>query len=151
MDDATAIAVMQRFGKAFFSRDPAKLAQAITEDAEWHFALGSDMPDGRVRKGVAGFLQGVAENDAMFEQLRFEDVVVRGIPGDQLIMTYRAEGRYRGDSAALGGTTAAATAGDTPSRPGGGQAFSLRGIELVTVRDGRVVKKDVFWKQFHAD
>ena len=136
MDDATAIAVMQRFGKAFFSRDPARLAEAVTEDAEWHFALGSDTPDGRVCKGVDGFLQGIAENDALFEQLRFEDVVVRGIPGDQLIMTYRVEGRYRGGAA---------------TAPGDGDAFSLRGIELVTVRDGRIAKKDVFWKQFRAD
>jgi ketosteroid isomerase-like protein len=151
MDDATAIAVMQRFGKAFFSRDPARLAEAVTEDAEWHFALGSDTPDGRVRRGVDGFLQGIAENEAMFEQLRFEDVVVRGIPGDQLIMTYRAEGRYREGTAAAPGANAAAAAGEAAPRPGGSRAFSLRGIELVTVREGRVAKKDVFWKQFRAD
>jgi len=135
MDDATAAEVMKRFGKAFFSRDPAALAQAVTEDAEWHFAIGSDAPDGRVRKGVEGFLQGIAENEALFEDLRFLDVVVRGIPGDQLLMTCRVEGRYR--------------AGKAPDPAAG--AFSLRGIELVTVRDGRIAKKDVFWKQYLPD
>jgi ketosteroid isomerase-like protein len=69
-------------------------------------------------------MQGIAENDALFERLRFEDVVIRGLAPDQIVMTYLADGRYRR-----------------------GEAFSLRGIELVTVRDGRVHRKDVFWKQ----
>ena len=55
MDDAAAADVMKRFGKAFFSRDPAALAQVLTDDAEWHFAFGSDAPDGRVRRGVDGY------------------------------------------------------------------------------------------------
>ncbi len=125
MDDAAALAVMQRFGKAFFSKDPAQLAQAITPDAQWHFAFGPDAPDGRVRKGVDGFLQGIAENDALFEKLRFNDVVIKALDDKQLVMTYMLDGQYRG-----------------------GAAFALRGIELVTVRDGKVERKDVFWKQF---
>jgi ketosteroid isomerase-like protein len=125
MNDAAALAVMQRFGKAYFSKDPAQLAQAITPDAEWHFAFGPDAPDGRVRKGVAGFMQGIAENDALFEKLRFNDVVIRALDDRQLVMTYLLDGRYRG-----------------------GEAFALRGIELVTVRDGKVDRKDVFWKQY---
>ncbi|MBK8765809.1 MAG: hypothetical protein IPM01_14780 [Burkholderiaceae bacterium] len=32
-------------------------------------------------------------------------------------------------------------------QPRGGDAFSLRGIELITVRDGKLARKDVFWKQ----
>ncbi len=125
MDDTAALAVMQLFGKAYFSKDPAQLAQAITADAEWHFAFGPDAPDGRVRKGVQGFLQGIAENEALFEKLRFNDVVIKALDDRQLVMTYMLDGQYRG-----------------------GDAFALRGIELVTVRDGKVERKDVFWKQF---
>jgi ketosteroid isomerase-like protein len=128
MDDATALAVMQRFGKAYFSRDPALLAQAITDDAEWHFAIGADAPHGRVRKGVDGFLQGIDENNAMFERLRFEDIVFTGLADDRILMTYRVDGRLHG-----------------------GGDFTLRGIELIDVRDGRVAMKDVFWKQYRAD
>ena len=124
MDDAAALAVMQRFGKAFFSKDPAQLAQAITPDAQWHFAFGPDAPDGRVRKGVDGFLQGIAENDALFEKLRFNDVVIKAMGEDQIVMTYLMEGKWKD-----------------------GLAFSARGIELLTVRDGRICKKDVFLKQ----
>lgn len=124
MDDAEAQAVMARFGSAYFSKREDRLAEAITPDAEWHFAFGPDAPHGRVRKGVAGFMQGLAENDAMFESLRFDDVVIRGLGEDQIVMTYTANGRRRG-----------------------GDPFSLRGIELITARDGKLHKKDVFWKQ----
>ena len=124
MDDIAATQVMQRFGKAFFNRDPALLAQAITADAQWHFAFGPDSPDGRVRTGVDGFLQGARENDALFERLRFNDIVCRGFGADQIVMTYLIDGQHRG-----------------------GDAFSLRGIELITVRDGKLARKDVFWKQ----
>jgi ketosteroid isomerase-like protein len=125
MDDAAAFDVMHRFGKAYFSRDAARLEQVITPDAEWHFAFGPDAPHGRVRKGVAGFMQGIAENDALFEKLRFNEVVIKALDDEHLVMTYVLDGQYRG-----------------------GAAFALRGIELVTVRDGRVAIKDVFWKQF---
>ncbi len=128
MDDATAIGVMQRFGKAYFGRDRSRLAEAITDDAQWHFAFGPDAPHGRVRTGVDGFLRGIADNDALFEHLRFEDVAIRAFGADRIVMTYRVEGQHRG-----------------------GAAFSLRGVELVTVRDGRIALKDVFWKQYRPD
>jgi ketosteroid isomerase-like protein len=124
MDDVSATAVMQRFGKAYFSRDPALLAQAVTDDVQWHFAIGTDGPDGRVRKGIDGILKGIQENDALFERLRFTDVICRGVGANQIVMTYLLDGKYRD-----------------------GGAFLLRGMELITVRDGRVALKDVFWKQ----
>ncbi len=129
MDDRAASEVMQRFGKAFFSRDPSRIAEVITEDAEWHFAVGDDGADGRVRKGLAGFMQGIADNDALFASLRFENVVCRGFGINQIVMTYLVRGHMRA-----------------------GAGFALRGVELITVRDGRVALKDVFWKQArHAD
>lgn len=127
MDDEAANDVMARFGKAIFSKRRELLAEAITDDAEWHFAFGADAPHGRVRVGLDGFMRGIAENDALFERLRFNDIVIRAFGEDQIVMTYLAEGVRRG-----------------------GDPFALRGVELITVRDGRVAKKDVFWKQ-HTD
>jgi ketosteroid isomerase-like protein len=124
MDDATAQAVMARFASAYFKRDARRLAEAVTPDAEWHFAFGGGVPNGRVRRGIEGFLQGIAENDALFERLRFDDVAIRPFGEDQIVMTYLANGRYRE-----------------------GDDFALRGVELITVRDGRLALKDVFWKQ----
>ena len=125
MDNISATDLMQRFAKAYFARDRALLSKVLSEDAEWHFAFGADPPDGRVRKGVDGFMRGIEENDALFERLRFKDVKCLGLGSDQIVMTYAVDGKYRD-----------------------GESFTLRGIELVTVRDGRVAKKDVFWKQY---
>ena len=71
--------------------------------------------------------KGIEENDTLFERLRFDGVKCFGLDPDRIVMTYSVEGKYRD-----------------------GESFSLRGIELVTVRGGRVAKKDVFWKQYRA-
>lgn len=127
MDDNAATARMQRFGKAYFSRDRALLAREITEDAEWHFAFGADPPDGRVRKGIDGFMRGIEDNDALFERLRFKDVKCCGLGADRIVMTYTVEGKYRD-----------------------AESFLLRGIEVVTVHADRIARKDVYWKQTRA-
>ena len=124
MTAEAADSVMRRMGKAIFTADRIRLEEALTPDAEWHFAIGEDAPDGRVRKGVDGFLQGIADNNALFESLRFEDIHYVPIDDRRIVMTYRVEGQQRG-----------------------GHPFTQRGVEIITVRDGRVAKKDVFWKQ----
>ena len=124
MDDAAALEVMKRFGKAFFKKDPVLLEAAITEDAEWHQDSGPDAPHGRVLKGVNGFLEGIADKDGDYESQRFNDVVIKAMGEDQIVMTYLMEGKWKD-----------------------GPVFSARGIELLTVRDGRICKKDVFLKQ----
>lgn len=125
MDDAAALEVMKRFGKAFFKRDPALISEAITADAEWHCEAGPDAPHGRVLRGVQGFMQGLADEEAQFAKVHYRDIVIRALGEDQIVMTYLMDGEYRD-----------------------GQAFSLRGVDLITVREGRVAKKDVFCKQF---
>ncbi|MFT5042933.1 MAG: ketosteroid isomerase-like protein [Hyphomicrobiaceae bacterium] len=124
MNNADATAIMGRFGKAFFKADRDALAEILTPDAQWHFAIGPDAPHGRVRTGVNGFIEGNRENREDFPSLRFVDVVCRGLDDNALVMTYRLEGERRD-----------------------GTAIDLRGIELVTLRDGRIALKDVFWKQ----
>jgi ketosteroid isomerase-like protein len=116
--------IMRRMGKAIFSGERALLEQALTPDAEWHFAIGEDDPDGRVRRGVDGFLTGIADNDALFERLRFDDIDYAPLGDDRIVMTYMVDGKWRG-----------------------GEAFRRRGVEIITARDGRVARKDVFWKQ----
>ena len=120
--------VMRRMGKALFLGERAQLESVLTDDAEWHFAIGENAPYGRVRKGVDGFLQGIADNNALFERLRFNDIEYAPFGEDQIVMTYRVDGVWR---------------------DGSGE-FSQRGVEIITARDGRVVKKDVYWKQTGA-
>jgi ketosteroid isomerase-like protein len=124
MDDQTADRIMRRFAGAYFRRDPALLADVVTDDVEWHFAIGDDGADGRVRRGVDGILRGIEENAQLFEQVRFDEVACRALGDDAIVMTYVVH-----------------------ARPRGGEPFSVRGIELISLRDGRIAKKDVFWKQ----
>ena len=127
MTDAQAQDLMRRFARAFFNRSESELADVTTDDVEWHFAIGEDAPDGRVHRGVAGILAGIEMNATIFEALRFEDVHLRLVSSTEILMTCRVDGRRRD-----------------------GGPFSVRSIELITVRDGRVAKKDVFWKQTGA-
>jgi ketosteroid isomerase-like protein len=124
MTDLQAQDLMRRFSKAFFSRDAAEIASVVTEDFEWHFAIGPDAPDGHVHRGALGAVAGIELNATRFEALRFEDVRFRVVSATEILMTCRVDGRRRD-----------------------GDAFSVRGIELFTIRDGKVAKKDVFWKQ----
>ncbi|MDF1722581.1 MAG: nuclear transport factor 2 family protein [Minwuia sp.] len=120
----TADNIMRRMGKALFSGDPRQMETVLTDDAEWHFAIGEHAPDGRVLKGVAGFLEGVTRNKALFETLRFEDIRYEPFSDAAIVMTYLVVGKHRN-----------------------GDAFTQRGVEIITTRDGKVAKKDVFWKQ----
>ena len=131
MTDEMAGAIMSRFGKAFFKKDATLLADVLTPDAEWHFAFGPDAPHGRVRRGVDGFLAGARENDSMFEHLRFDQIVCRALGDDRIVMTYLLDGRHR-------------------AAEGRGAAFALRGVELISLRDGKIALKDVFWKQHRS-
>ena len=125
MGDAAAFEIMSRFGKAFFGKDPLLLAGAITEDAEWHRDSGPDAPHGRVFRG--GGLQGIAVKDVLNENQRFNDGVIRALGEDSIVMPYLLSGKRRG-----------------------GPESSLRGVELITVWDSRICRKDVFHKQMTA-
>jgi ketosteroid isomerase-like protein len=127
MTDESAQDLMRRFAKAFFSRSEAAIAEVTTEDFEWHFAIGTDSPDGRVHRGSSQVVAGIERNASEFEFLRFEDVRYQVLSSTQILMTCRVDGKRRE-----------------------GEAFSVRGLELFTVRDGKVAKKDVFWKQHSA-
>ncbi|MEZ5654070.1 MAG: nuclear transport factor 2 family protein [Burkholderiaceae bacterium] len=124
MTDEQATQFMARFGRAFFSGEPQALASVVAADAQWHFAIGEE-PDGRVHHGIDGFIQGKAANERLIENLRFEDVCCRALGEQAIVMTYRVTGRWRAS----------------------GQTLDRRGIELIELRDGRLNRKDVFWKQ----
>ena len=117
--------LMKRFGKGFMRADAELLAQSTTNDFEWHFAAGPDEPDGKIFRGVEGVMQGIAENRTNFENRRFNDVEYYPAGDDKFVMTARVTG----------------------IKVASGKNFNLRIIELYTVRDDLIAKKDVFWKQ----
>ena len=115
--------VLKAFAAAFFRRDFEALAEVTSDDFEWHFAFGPDLPKGRVYRGLDGLHQGFAERDRMITRARYDDVEVSPMAGGA-VMTYRVHGEFAN-----------------------GKAFNVRGIELYRFRDGRVALKDAYWKQ----
>lgn len=60
-----------------------------------HHRCAGVCPSPRSRRGLDYFMQGMADNAAMFERLRFDDAICRGLHGDGLVMMYLARGKWR--------------------------------------------------------
>lgn len=116
--------IMRRFGAAFFRRDLEALAQVVTPDFEWRFAIGQDSPDGRVYRGIDGVARGFSERDRLLRDTRYEEVGTEFF-GERGLMRYRVRGGFVD-----------------------GDDFDLRGVELLEFRDGRLALKDVYWKAY---
>lgn len=121
-DEQTA--VLKQFGSAFFKRDLDALAACTTDDVEWRFAIGADVPFGRVYRGIEGIAQGFAERDQNFVNLRYEEVNTTALADGRVLMEYRVIGA------------------DTK-----GNDIDCYGLELYAFRDGRVALKDAYWKR----
>jgi len=119
--------ILKRFGAAFFRRDLGALAEVVTDDFEWRFAIGGDDPHGRVYRGVAGVETGFAERDRLLASARYDEVRTTALADGRVLMEYRVTGTFAG-----------------------GGAFDLMGVELLAFRNGRLALKDVYWKQ-HRD
>jgi len=119
--------ILRRFGSAFFKRDLAALAEVVTPDFEWRFAIGGDDPHGRVYRGLDGVATGFAERDRLLESARYDDVVNTPMADGRVLMEYRVSGAFMD-----------------------GTPFNLKGVEVLAFRDGRLAVKDVYWKQHRA-
>jgi ketosteroid isomerase-like protein len=115
---------LKTFASAFFRRDLDALAKCTTADFEWRFAIGGDAPHGRVYRGVRGVETGYAERDALLASARYDEARTTALADGRVLMEYRVHGEFVG-----------------------GRPFDLMGVELLTVRDGKVALKDVYWKQ----
>lgn len=124
MADAAHDDILKQFGSAFFRRDLDALAKCTTEDFEWRFAIGGDAPHGRVYRGVRGVETGFAERDALLAKARYDEVKTTPLSDGRVLMEYRVSGEFVG-----------------------GRPFDLMGVEIFTIRDGKVALKDVYWKQ----
>jgi ketosteroid isomerase-like protein len=115
-------ALYYRFVAAWGARDFDALADCVTEDFVWHLPVGPDEPVGRTLIGPEAFPQEFAERERRGAQLRFEieDPI---IAGDTFLGYYTIHGTYAG-----------------------GETCSYRGVDIYTVRDGRIASKDAYWK-----
>ena len=120
---ASVMTLLRAFGKAFNAGDVDGILACVTDDFEWRLAEGPDAPDARVVRGKEEVRQALRERDARFRSVRFSETEVF-VADDQVIGRFRATGSY-------------AT----------GAPLDVRGVDLYTIRDGRIAVKDSYWKR----
>ena len=126
MTDEEMMDLVARFRDAFRSADPAKLSQVLTDDFEWHqhFADGpGDRPTGRIAYGVEGMVEVLEWRKKNWKKQRIADLVERPA-GDVILQMFTTQGLDEND-----------------------ELFHWNVVDVYPVRDGKIAKKDTYWKQ----
>ena len=119
------LALMERFRKAYGRGDRDALNAATSEDFEWHQHHSrdpADLPTGRVLVGVDALLAELAWRGEHWSEVTYSDLEERAASEDLLVQTFTIRGREDGEP------------------------FHARAVDLYPVRDGRITRKDTYWK-----
>jgi ketosteroid isomerase-like protein len=123
MSNEVALALLKKLGKAFNAGDVEAILECVTDDFEWILAAGPDAPHGKNIRGRDAVAAALAERARDIPELRFSETQVM-YAGDHVIGTYRATGRYAD-----------------------GRRIDARGCDVYVIRDGKIARKDSYWKQ----
>ena len=118
------LALMERFRLAYANADRSELLATVSDDFEWHqhrAAQSNELPTGRVLRGVDALLEELEWRRQNWREVRYTDLQER-VAGDLLVQTFTIEGSEQG----------------TP--------FHAQAVDLYPVQDGRIVRKDTYWK-----
>jgi len=121
--------LMVAFRTAYAAGDRDGLLAVTAADFEWHqhYARSAeDLPTGRVLQGIDALLAELSWRQAHWHNVRYADLQERSA-GDLLVQTFSISG-VEGSSADAG----------TP--------FQARAVDLYPVIDGRITRKDTYWK-----
>ena len=132
-------AVMKEFKRGFAKADRECLARAVTDDFEWHLhwfgdvdgdSNGSDdgggdqdRPTGRVLRSLDEVMAEIERRQAQWTELRYDDVEER-YTDDLVVQTFVVSGV-----------------------DGQGRRFHNAAVDLYPIRDGRIARKQTYWKQ----
>jgi ketosteroid isomerase-like protein len=123
MSNEVALALLKKLGKAFNAGDADAILECVTDDFEWILASGPDAPHGKVvrdRDAVAATLAARARD---MPELRFSETELM-YAENRVIGTYRVTGRHAD-----------------------GRCIDARGCDVYVIRDGKIARKDSYWKQ----
>lgn len=119
-------AVMRDFKRGFARVDREALARAVTDDFEWHlhwFDGADDQPTGRVLRGLDEVMVEIERRRDTWTELRYDDVEER-FTDDLVVQTFEVSGV-----------------------DGQGRRFHNAAVDLYPIRDGRIARKQTYWKQ----
>jgi len=130
MTDTTnaAEAAMKDFKRGFAKVDRASLERAVTDDFEWHLHwfgddAAADQPTGRVLSTMDDVMAEIERRRDHWSELRYEDVQER-YTDDLVVQTFVVSGV-----------------------DANGNRFNNAAVDLYPIRDGRIARKQTYWKQ----
>jgi len=125
MSDEEMLELIARFRAAFRAINRDELSKVLDPDFEWHmhYATSQDeRPTGRIVHGVDGMVEILEWRKAHWKQLKTSNLVERPA-GDVILQMFTTQGI---DEA--------------------GRQFHWNVVDVYPVRDGRITKKDTYWK-----
>jgi ketosteroid isomerase-like protein len=123
MSNEVALALLKKLGKAFNAGDADAILECVTDDFEWILASGPDAPHGKVARGRDAVAATLAARTRDMPELRFSETELM-YAEDRVIGTYRVTGRHAD-----------------------GRLIDARGCDVYVIRDGKIARKDSYWKQ----
>ncbi len=117
---------MRDFKRGFARVDREALARAVTDDFEWHLHWqdgGDDQPTGRVLRGLDEVMAEIERRRDQWSDLSYTDVEER-FTDDLVVQTFVVSGL-----------------------DGSGRRFHNAAVDLYPIRDGRIARKQTYWKQ----
>ena len=121
----TLLELMEQFRRAYGKADREGLLAVVTEDFEWHQHVTrevGDLPTGRVLVGVDALIDEITWRGEHWSEVRYADLEERAAGDDLLVQTFTISGKEDG------------------------QPFHARAVDLYPVVDGRIARKDTYWK-----
>ena len=118
--------LMKQFVRGFATIDADLLRGVLSDDFEWHMHYGrykTHRPTGKVLKGVDGMIKELKWRRKNWRNVKFSDVVERPA-GDVILQMFTISGTDEN-----------------------GNHFHNKVVDVYPVRDGKIIRKDTYWKQ----
>ena len=117
--------LMEQFRRAYGRADRDGLLAAVTEDFEWHQHVAheaEELPTGRVLVGIDALLEELAWRAEHWSDVQYADLEERAAGDDLLVQTFTISGKADG------------------------VPFHARAVDLYPVVNGKIARKDTYWK-----
>lgn len=118
---------MRRLRRGFAKADRSELEAAVTDDFEWHMhwqESPDDEPTGKVLRSLDEVMVEIERRRDQWSDLSYDRVEER-YTDDMIVQTFVVSGI-----------------------DADGRRFSSEAVDLYPLRDGRITRKQTYWKQF---